>query len=86
MKQAWTRLVKNLRNRGIPDKMFDQAFESAFLKHHNNASELICNKEGKVLAAVYFTPVGMHQEETKRFFKYLRERIQYADEFEEGAN
>lgn len=78
MKSAWTRLAKLILKQGGDTKFMEPRFDNLFLRHHHNASELLTNKDGKPLAALYFTPTGMHQEEVKNILRLARERMHWS--------
>lgn len=84
MKQAWTRLLGILK-RHDDDKFLEARFENLFLRHHKNAHELVYKKDRKVLAAIYFSPVGLHQKETIAFLRAVRDQTMgmLGSEFEE---
>lgn len=79
MKKSWVRLLPKL---GTPDEKFHR-FNDIFLKHHKNADELVCAKEGFPIAAVYFTPEAYQRKRTKEFFRMLREEMLYRNEMED---
>ena len=83
MKQGWTRLYRMFNSMG--DMQHREArFQDLFLRHHQNADELICKtKSGEPLVAIYFTPLGKHQEDTKKFFREIQKRTLYAYEMED---
>ena len=65
IKKSWTEIVsKN-----------NHEFEANFLREHINCCEMIVDKEGKPLAAVYFTPFGKEKERFKAIMKEIRDRI-----------
>lgn len=82
MKQAWTRLARFLDKDVSNSKHKEGIFENLFARHHNNASEVVYSKEGKILAAVYFTPNGMNQEELKNLMRSIRDRVCYSGDGE----
>lgn len=69
-----------MKNKSEATKL--EIFKHMFLKHHRNAQEVIFNKNGQPLAAVYFTPVGIHQEEFKNLMREIQNRVQYAGDAE----
>lgn len=74
MKKAWTKLVSLYK---IKDK---RQMNIAFMKHHKNACEIATDKEGTVMAAVYFTPTALDKMNTKAFFREVQSRTLYAYE------
>lgn len=80
MKQAWTRLANNILKQ-YKDHL-DERLHAVFLRHHQNATEIVLNRAGEPLAAVYVSPVGSHQEMFKRVMREIRERMQYACDVE----
>lgn len=84
MKQSWVRLLQIIKRTEIHPKFLESRFRYLFLKHHHNAHELVYNKAGEPLAAVYFTPTGMNQEEVKKLMRTIQERLQYSGEMRNG--
>jgi hypothetical protein len=80
MKAAWTRLANIILKQDGHTKFMEPRFDVMFLKHHKNASEIVVNKQGKPLAAIYFTPTGMHQTEFKSLIRNVRDSMQYASD------
>jgi hypothetical protein len=76
-KVSWTRLNRMVKNLGGDHKFMDARFRNLFLRHHQNACEIITNKAGEPLGALYYTPTGLHQKEVKDFFKRVAYEMQY---------
>lgn len=80
MRQSVARLMRMVLNKGGDTRFLEARFRDLFLRHHRNAHEIILNKQGEPLAAIYITPIGDHQESVKCIFKEVRDRMQYAYE------
>lgn len=55
-------------------RFMEPRFENLFMRHHKNADELVLDKEGAPLAAVYFTPKGRHPGDLRSLMAAIRER------------
>lgn len=77
MKQNWTRLLRMIQSLEFNAGHLDGRFRTLFLRHHQNADEIVLNKAGEPLAAVYFHPMGRHQEEFKSLMRAVRDRVEY---------
>lgn len=49
-----------------------------FMKHHRDCSEMVLDKNGECMAAIYITPTGQHQKRIKEIFKHVQEQTVYA--------
>lgn len=75
MKQMWTRLASMVQKQGGNTKFMEPRFEHLFMRHHKNADELVLDKEGNPLAAVYFTPKGRHPGDLRALMSAVRDRV-----------
>jgi hypothetical protein len=80
VKKPWTRLVKL---KGRPAWETEGRFNMAFLNHHRQACELVFDKQGKPMAAIYFTPQAQDKIWAKSFFRKVQERVLYANEMDD---
>lgn len=69
MKKSWTRLIP----KGLSPEETEARFNYMFMAHHGNAEEMITDKNGNPVAAVYFTPQAYRRIEIKEFLRELRE-------------
>lgn len=59
--------------------------QQAFLEAHQRADELIVQKDGTAIGAVYYFPPGKHWAEIKDFFDKVRARCE-PPEYADGSN
>lgn len=84
MKQIWTRLSSMVLKQGGDTRFMEPRFENLFMRHHKSADELVLDKDGAPLAAVYFTPKGKHPEELRGLMRAARERTESKRVREDG--
>jgi hypothetical protein len=84
VKKSWTKLIPNMGDFARKASKTRSKFNYLFCKHHRHACEMIYDKEGEPMAAIYFTPQAMDKEQNKRFFRAVQERTLYAYELEDG--
>lgn len=58
MKANWTRLSRMILNLGGNTRFMESRFNRLFMRHHKNACEIVIDRAGIPMAAVYFTPAG----------------------------
>jgi hypothetical protein len=75
VKKSWTRLSSLVLKAGGHTRFMEARFNNLFMRHHRNACEIILDRTGEVMAAVYFTPKGKHPDFLRGFMKALRERV-----------
>jgi hypothetical protein len=80
VKQPWTRLGSWQK---VDPRFREAAFRREFMKHHRQACELVFDKEGYPMAAIYFTPQAMNKEQIKAIFQEIRRRTLYGHELEQ---
>ena len=51
-----------------------------FLVKHKDAAEIICNKAGEPLAALYFSEIGRAQQEFKNILRNTYSQVSYLDD------
>lgn len=76
MKQPWTRL----KFTGKTEAEKSEQFNYSFLKHHQQASEIILDSSGTPMAAIYFTPQAINKQQTKAIFREIQRRTRFACE------
>lgn len=57
-------------------RFMDSRFNHLFLKHHRHACEIIVDRNGSPMAAVYFTPAGKHPEYLRGLMAEIRRRTE----------
>ena len=86
MKQSWTRLADIVRKQGGNTKFMYGRFDALFMRHHRHAHEIVLDRSGRPMAAVYFTPEGMQPDHLRSFIRALRERTEAPPAREEGGS
>jgi hypothetical protein len=76
MKAIWTRLSSMVLKQGGDTRFMEPRFENLFMRHHKNADELVLDKDGNPLAAVYFTPRGWRPGDLRALMQAIRERTE----------
>lgn len=74
MKANWTRLSRMILNLGGNTRFMESRFNRLFMRHHKNACEIVIDRAGIPMAAVYFTPAGKHKGDLQRLKIALRDR------------
>jgi hypothetical protein len=80
MKQGWARLYGNLTGNSIAVR--EVLFRNLFLRHHQNADEIIMEsreKGGRVLGAIYLAPGHFEREEQKKFLADFKKALGWDD-------